>query len=174
MGFQNRKMFLSNEDIPVPPLHRTTPSPPPAARKHLRPILSSDVAYTFLIVFSALFFITVLLLAAREFFLRYLRRSQHPPCRRDDDLADKSLQVCSYGSMDDTRAAQDCAVCLEEFQEGDTVKVTPQCGHVFHPRCIDTWLINHVTCPVCRCARIYNGIPDDRAAEDGGAGRQAG
>lgn len=44
----------------------------------------------------------------------------------------------------------ECAVCLSEFDDDETLRMLPKCCHVFHPECIDTWLESHVTCPVCR------------------------
>lgn len=44
----------------------------------------------------------------------------------------------------------ECAVCLCEFTEDESLRMLPQCCHVFHPECIDTWLAGQVTCPVCR------------------------
>ena len=37
--------------------------------------------------------------------------------------------------------AQSCPVCLEAFEEGDTARRLP-CLHLFHRKCIDTWLKN--------------------------------
>ncbi|KAK7385346.1 hypothetical protein VNO78_31062 [Psophocarpus tetragonolobus] len=48
------------------------------------------------------------------------------------------------------RATLECAVCLNEFLDDETLRLIPKCCHVFHPDCIDTWLVNHSTCPVCR------------------------
>ncbi|XP_068643580.1 E3 ubiquitin-protein ligase ATL6-like [Aristolochia californica] len=44
----------------------------------------------------------------------------------------------------------ECAVCLSEFKDDETLRLLPKCNHVFHPDCIDAWLSNHTTCPVCR------------------------
>ncbi|KAL9228751.1 hypothetical protein vseg_004299 [Gypsophila vaccaria] len=44
----------------------------------------------------------------------------------------------------------ECAICLIEFLDVDSLRLLPGCSHVFHPRCIDQWLKRHVTCPVCR------------------------
>ncbi|KAJ7958960.1 putative Ring finger protein [Quillaja saponaria] len=44
----------------------------------------------------------------------------------------------------------ECAVCLNEFGEDETLRLIPKCNHVFHPDCIDVWLTSHITCPVCR------------------------
>ncbi|XP_039134613.1 RING-H2 finger protein ATL73-like [Dioscorea cayenensis subsp. rotundata] len=45
----------------------------------------------------------------------------------------------------------DCPVCLGELEEGEPIKVLPDCHHIFHVLCIDTWLAFHSTCPFCRC-----------------------
>ncbi|KAK7344222.1 hypothetical protein VNO77_13583 [Canavalia gladiata] len=44
----------------------------------------------------------------------------------------------------------ECAVCLNEFEETEKLRLIPKCDHVFHPECIDEWLASHTTCPVCR------------------------
>lgn len=51
-----------------------------------------------------------------------------------------------------------CTVCLEEYEAKDVVRVLPACGHAFHAACIDAWLRQHPTCPVCRASlRAKNG-----------------
>ncbi|CAJ1974066.1 unnamed protein product [Sphenostylis stenocarpa] len=57
------------------------------------------------------------------------------------------------------RATLECAVCLNEFEEDETLRLIPKCSHVFHPECIDAWLVNHSTCPVCRANLVPK--PDD-------------
>ncbi|GAA0164706.1 ubiquitin-protein ligase [Lithospermum erythrorhizon] len=49
-----------------------------------------------------------------------------------------------------SNGALECAICLNEFKDEEALRMLPKCCHVFHPECIDTWLISHVTCPVCR------------------------
>ncbi|CAL5021690.1 unnamed protein product [Urochloa decumbens] len=46
-----------------------------------------------------------------------------------------------------------CTVCLEEYEAKDVVRVLPACGHAFHAPCIDAWLRQHPTCPVCRASQ---------------------
>ncbi|CAN7045485.1 E3 ubiquitin-protein ligase ATL31 [Brassica rapa] len=48
------------------------------------------------------------------------------------------------------KGALECAICLNEFEDDETLRLLPKCDHVFHPHCIDAWLKSHVTCPVCR------------------------
>lgn len=53
----------------------------------------------------------------------------------------------------------ECAVCLNEFQDHETLRLLPKCSHVFHRECIDTWLVSHITCPVCRADLVLR--PDE-------------
>ncbi|TKY61470.1 E3 ubiquitin-protein ligase ATL6 [Spatholobus suberectus] len=58
------------------------------------------------------------------------------------------------------KEALECAVCLCEFEEAETLRLIPKCDHVFHPACIDEWLGSHTTCPVCRA----NLVPSESEA----------
>ena len=44
----------------------------------------------------------------------------------------------------------DCIVCLLEYEDGDEMRRLLPCNHRFHKACIDPWLADHETCPVCR------------------------
>ncbi|XP_031395064.1 uncharacterized protein LOC116206359 [Punica granatum] len=49
-----------------------------------------------------------------------------------------------------------CAICLEDFEPREEVRVTP-CDHMFHEECISPWVKSHGQCPVCRsvfCDRL--------------------
>ncbi|KAK6138141.1 hypothetical protein DH2020_028121 [Rehmannia glutinosa] len=85
------------------------------------------------------------------------RRRPPPPNRKGglDPSAVGSLPLVAYGRAAEHRMIDDCPICLSEFQEGETVKLIPYCGHVFHPSCIDTWLSSHVTCPLCRSTQLF-------------------
>uniref|UniRef100_H3B9B5 RING-type E3 ubiquitin transferase n=1 Tax=Latimeria chalumnae TaxID=7897 RepID=H3B9B5_LATCH len=41
-----------------------------------------------------------------------------------------------------------CAICLEEFIEGQDLRIIT-CFHEFHKECVDPWLLQHRTCPLC-------------------------
>lgn len=62
-----------------------------------------------------------------------------------------SLPLFVYSEL--THKELDCAVCLSEFEEGETGRVLPKCHHSFHIECIDMWFHSHSTCPICR-ARV--------------------
>jgi len=42
-----------------------------------------------------------------------------------------------------------CSICFEPFKDKDNCRELT-CSHLFHVDCIDTWLAEHITCPVCR------------------------
>ncbi|KAG0470745.1 hypothetical protein HPP92_017445 [Vanilla planifolia] len=53
----------------------------------------------------------------------------------------------------------DCAVCLSEFEPEDKLRLLPKCSHAFHIECIDTWLLSHSTCPLCRRSLFHEFSP---------------
>ncbi|ESQ52948.1 hypothetical protein EUTSA_v10017175mg [Eutrema salsugineum] len=61
-----------------------------------------------------------------------------------------SLPTFTVGTISDVVAATECAVCLSVLEEQDTARELPNCKHMFHVDCIDTWLTSCSTCPVCR------------------------
>ncbi|KAL7147051.1 hypothetical protein ABFS83_06G082400 [Erythranthe nasuta] len=46
--------------------------------------------------------------------------------------------------------ASACSICLADYRDADLIRLLPSCGHLFHLKCIDPWLILHPSCPVCR------------------------
>ncbi len=43
----------------------------------------------------------------------------------------------------------ECAICLEPLINERVIKTI--CNHTFDLLCLDTWLTQHQTCPICRC-----------------------
>ncbi|XP_036393673.1 E3 ubiquitin-protein ligase RNF43-like [Megalops cyprinoides] len=41
-----------------------------------------------------------------------------------------------------------CAICLEDFLDGQDLRIV-SCAHEFHKECVDPWLLQHRTCPLC-------------------------
>ncbi|KAD4584938.1 hypothetical protein R6Q59_036282 [Mikania micrantha] len=48
------------------------------------------------------------------------------------------------------KTSTECAICLGEYEDDEWVKTIPNCFHVFHVSCIDTWFESHSSCPLCR------------------------
>ncbi|KAA8550291.1 hypothetical protein F0562_001975 [Nyssa sinensis] len=134
----------------------------------------SSVALTILVLLTALFFMGFFSICIRQFTddgtVNIFRRRRnhvpppqssssslrpprfHPPKGLDSSTV-RSLPLISYGG--DAKHRIDCAICLSEFEDRETVKSIPYCRHVFHPTCIDTWLYSHVSCPLCRSTQIF-------------------
>ncbi|KAG7642323.1 Zinc finger RING-type [Arabidopsis suecica] len=179
------------QNVTSSPLTPTPPPQPPSA-------LDSTMALTIFILLVALFFMGFFSVYFRHFAdsssstvdissMPRTRSSRMSPRRLStsvvvslpysfrrglDSQAVRSLPVYRY-----TKAAkqrnEDCVICLSDFEEGETVKVIPHCGHVFHVDCVDTWLSSYVTCPLCRSNQLFSdkdlGMqepPDQDSAEE--------
>jgi E3 ubiquitin-protein ligase ATL6/9/15/31/42/55 len=116
------------------------------------------------------------------FFSIYLRRCAGPPLGGPDEYARRqgvgfvlassrsarraggldravldSFPTMAYADVKAHKAgkgALECAVCLSEFDDDETLRLLPRCAHAFHADCIDAWLASHVTCPVCRAVLL--------------------
>ncbi|XP_008795816.2 RING-H2 finger protein ATL2-like [Phoenix dactylifera] len=90
------------------------------------------------------------------------------------------LVFSAAGGEGDGEEVVECAVCLNEFVEGEKLRSLPLCGHRFHIECIDMWFHSHFTCPLCRAAvkaasppvntivsvRVLASNPPEAAAEE--------
>ncbi|GJM98546.1 hypothetical protein PR202_ga15570 [Eleusine coracana subsp. coracana] len=151
------------------------PSPPPG---YYTPNFSPSMAIVIVVLIAAFFFL--------GFFSIYIRHcygdgSSYPAAlqagagaggrsRRQRGLDAAVLETfptMAYADVKEHKAvkgALECAVCLSEFDDDETLRLLPKCSHVFHPDCIDTWLASHVTCPVCRANLVPD--PDAPTADD--------
>lgn len=43
-----------------------------------------------------------------------------------------------------------CTVCQNPCEAGSIVQTIQECHHMFHPVCIERWLVQNNSCPVCR------------------------
>ncbi|KAK6227936.1 hypothetical protein SCA6_000276 [Theobroma cacao] len=59
---------------------------------------------------------------------------------------DTSNAVCGMKGSEDELT---CSICLEQVSVGDLIRSLP-CLHQFHASCIDPWLRQQGTCPVCK------------------------
>ncbi|KAJ8351430.1 hypothetical protein SKAU_G00229060 [Synaphobranchus kaupii] len=60
------------------------------------------------------------------------------------------VRTLQQGDQEIGPEADSCAVCIESYKPGDVVSVLT-CSHVFHKMCIEPWLLEHRTCPMCKC-----------------------
>ncbi|XP_029463437.1 E3 ubiquitin-protein ligase RNF128 isoform X3 [Rhinatrema bivittatum] len=60
------------------------------------------------------------------------------------------LRTLKQGDMELGPDGDSCAVCIDAYKPNDVVRVLT-CNHFFHKTCIDPWLLEHRTCPMCKC-----------------------
>ncbi|KAJ4765810.1 hypothetical protein LUZ62_031090 [Rhynchospora pubera] len=126
--------------------------------------------------FAFCFVLMVLFLYVRYLLIRRRRRGGVPqeaeqPKLGLDPTAIAQLPSFTYkrGSLTAARTVgsseemestlPECSICLSSIEEGEQVRLLPNCRHMFHKECIDVWLSTNASCPVCR------GDPEPRNAE---------
>lgn len=159
--------------VPLPDIYFPEPPPPPAHHHH--------TVSPYVIIFVSLvasFFVFVLLYVVVS-KARGCNSGNNGPQQAQSDDSDEefldgnrvdhpiwlihtvglqqsiinSITVCKYKKGEGLIEGTECSVCLNEFQEDESVRLLPKCNHAFHISCIDTWLRSHINCPMCR-ARI--------------------
>ncbi|KAI4379812.1 hypothetical protein MLD38_006058 [Melastoma candidum] len=77
----------------------------------------------------------------------------------DQSFINDNLPLFTYKAIIGVRDDQfDCAICLCGFEKEDQLRLIPSCSHAFHVECIDTWLLSHSTCPLCRANLLHDGF----------------
>lgn len=74
-----------------------------------------------------------------------------------------SITMCKYRKDEGLIEGTECSICLNEFQESETLRLLPKCNHAFHIPCIDTWLRSHTNCPLCRACIVSNNVDNEVA-----------
>ncbi|XP_010548630.1 PREDICTED: RING-H2 finger protein ATL13-like [Tarenaya hassleriana] len=158
---------------PSPPLPLPLPPIRPNTGFDLNTKISPSIL-TVIIILSAIFFISGLLHLLFRFLLSPSNRDRNDYYfdnvtalqgqlqqlfHLHDSGVDQSfidtLPVFHYKSIIGLKNYPfDCAVCLCEFEPEDTLRLLPKCSHAFHVDCIDTWLLSHSTCPLCRSSLL--------------------
>ncbi|KAK3002969.1 hypothetical protein RJ639_018991 [Escallonia herrerae] len=130
---------------------------------------SSSITFVIVTLVCAFFFL--------GFFSIYLRQcaensgggtSRHlsrlSPLGLDASVIE-SFPTFLYSTVKDLKigkGALECAICISEFEDANTLRLLPYCHHVFHPDCIDAWLASHSICPVCRVNLSPSELAGDR------------
>ncbi|KAL3728252.1 hypothetical protein ACJRO7_032925 [Eucalyptus globulus] len=146
---------VAAQPAPTPPSDESSPAPGYGA-------FSNSIG----LVLVALVIVIFLLATFSAYILRYspapegsigravrsLRRLGAPP-RGLDPAVVETFPTVAYAAVKGHRIGErslECAVCLNDFEDDDTLRLIPKCDHAFHPDCIGEWLASHTTCPVCR------------------------
>ncbi|XVF15257.1 hypothetical protein REPUB_Repub09cG0135400 [Reevesia pubescens] len=77
-----------------------------------------------------------------------------------------SITVFKYKKDQGLIEGTECSVCLNEFQEDESLRLLPKCSHAFHLPCIDTWLRSHKNCPICRAPVVCETMVGQASASE--------
>ncbi|KAJ0657513.1 putative transcription factor C2H2 family [Helianthus annuus] len=121
------------------------------------------------------FFLTTIFLFTITYVYHICKRSRSPPpSDTNEDAHNRHLIRLSRGLDEDVLVTfptsvysetkvphtgtvangSGCSICLGDYMPADVVRMLPECGHLFHVGCIDTWLKAHPTCPMCRTSPL--------------------
>ncbi|KAJ4754326.1 hypothetical protein LUZ62_088731 [Rhynchospora pubera] len=175
--FMHSEVFSPPIQFPLPylPPPATPPlktPPPPLPLSPYQNLLQNKLSPSILlviIILAIIFFISALLHLLVRFLLKranhdsdsselnsvtamqgQLQQLFHLHDAGVDQSFIDTLPIFQYKTIIGLKDPFDCAVCLCEFEEDDNLRLLPKCSHAFHVDCIDTWLLTHSTCPLCR------------------------
>ncbi|PHT98273.1 RING-H2 finger protein ATL70 [Capsicum chinense] len=55
---------------------------------------------------------------------------------------------------DSSTASTCCSICLGDYKDNDMLRLLQDCGHLFHLKCVDPWLMLNPSCPICRTSPL--------------------
>nr|XP_020852838.1 E3 ubiquitin-protein ligase RNF6 isoform X1 [Phascolarctos cinereus] len=70
-----------------------------------------------------------------------------------------NLSTRNFGDIE-SELSKTCSVCINEYVTGNKLRQLP-CMHEFHIHCIDRWLSENCTCPICRQPVLGSNIADN-------------
>ncbi|MED6133360.1 hypothetical protein PIB30_027526 [Stylosanthes scabra] len=143
----------------MPPVRDPLPKPNPNILSFfLKPIIMLLITALFFLFlgFAAFILLHLFLIGGALHRLRNrpYSSSLHPSSSSSDALSPRHLTNLPHFRV--SRASPSpgpdsrCVVCLDGFRNGQWCRNLAACGHVFHRRCVDTWLMKVAACPTCR------------------------
>jgi len=74
---------------------------------------------------------------------------------REEAAICNATDALERGAQDENNGMENvCPICLDSWDEGDTIIESKHCSHAFHKSCILLWLEQNDQCPCCRAQMI--------------------
>lgn len=132
---------------------RTTTSPTTAATN------GQFTANNTSVLFVSISFIVLIIISLAWLVFYYIQRCRYTNAkerlsRRLANAAKKAIakipqRSVKLGDKELESESDQCAVCIEPYKLSDVIRVLP-CRHVFHKSCVDPWLLEQRSCPMCK------------------------
>lgn len=75
------------------------------------------------------------------------------------ELPTMKTNNCGHGLATEIKNVRDdteCSVCYEPLKQMLTgVRACTECKHIFHIECVNRWLRQHTSCPLCRARMVF-------------------
>lgn len=85
---------------------------------------------------------------AHFFLLNEEEDDEHPRGLTKEQIDNLATRTYGQASLEG-EIGRACSVCINEYAQGNKLRRLP-CSHEFHIHCIDRWLSENNTCPICR------------------------
>lgn len=85
---------------------------------------------------------------AHFFLLNDEDDEEHPRGLTKEQIDNLATRTYGQASLEG-ETGRACSVCINEYAQGNKLRRLP-CAHEFHIHCIDRWLSENNTCPICR------------------------
>lgn len=111
------------------------------------------------VMFVSISFIVLIIISLAWLVFYYIQRCRYTNAkerlsRRLANAAKKAIgripqRSLKLGDKELDAEADQCAVCIEPYKWNDVIRILP-CKHVFHKSCVDPWLLDQRSCPMCK------------------------
>ncbi|XP_022905759.1 E3 ubiquitin-protein ligase goliath isoform X1 [Onthophagus taurus] len=110
------------------------------------------------VLFVSTTFIVLMIISLAWLIFYYVQRFRHIHAKdklskRLSSAAKKALSKIPTKTIKcedkEVKEGECCAVCIEPYKSCEILRILP-CSHEFHKGCIDPWLLEHRTCPMCK------------------------
>lgn len=85
---------------------------------------------------------------AHFFLLNDEEDNEHPRGLTKEQIDNLATRTYGQATLEGEQGRA-CSVCINEYAQGNKLRSLP-CAHEFHIHCIDRWLSENNTCPICR------------------------
>ncbi|KAL5012100.1 hypothetical protein ScPMuIL_010651 [Solemya velum] len=111
------------------------------------------------VLFVSISFIVLMIISLAWLVFYYIQRFRYAHAkerlsRRLASAAKKAIakipqRTLRSGDKELESETDQCPVCIEPYKTSEVIRILP-CKHVFHKSCVDPWLLDQRSCPMCK------------------------